>query len=92
MCKNCKMRSHCQGKMNLTLFALDNEIERGTNKKIDNNKFTVVECKYKRQKIEDRREVVNMKKVNMMVYPPEKVYQNYTSTRLQKVTWGGAVQ
>jgi len=30
-----------------------------------------------------------MKKVNMMVYPPEKVYQNYTSTRLQKVTWGG---
>ena len=42
MCKNCKMRSHCQGKMNLTLFALDNEIERGTNKKIDKNKFTVI--------------------------------------------------
>ena len=42
MCKNCKMRSHCQGKMNLTLFALDNEIERATNKKIDNNKFTVI--------------------------------------------------
>ena len=32
-----------------------------------------------------------MKKVNMMVYPPEKVYQNYTSTRLQKVTWGRGV-
>ena len=31
-----------------------------------------------------------MKKVNMMVYPPKKVYQNYTSTRLQYVTWGGA--
>lgn len=48
MYKNCKMISHYQGKMNLTLFALDNEIERGTNKKIDNNKFTMVECKYKR--------------------------------------------
>ena len=32
-----------------------------------------------------------MKKVNMMVYPPKKVYQNYTSTRLQKVTWGGVL-
>ena len=30
-----------------------------------------------------------MKKVNMMAYPPEKVYQIYTSTRLQDVTWGG---
>ncbi len=30
-----------------------------------------------------------MKKVNMMVYPKELVYQNYTSTRLQYVTWGG---
>ena len=40
-------------------------------------------------RIGNRREVVNMKKVNMMVYPKELVYQNYTSTRLQYVTWGG---
>ena len=42
MYKNCKTKDHCQGKINLTLFVLDNEIERGTNKKIDNNKFTVI--------------------------------------------------
>ena len=34
---------------------------------------------------------MDMKKINMMAYPPEKVYQIYTSTRLQYVTWGGAV-
>ena len=32
---------------------------------------------------------MDMKKVNMMEYPKELVYQNYTSTRLQKVNWGG---
>ena len=32
---------------------------------------------------------MNMKKVNMMVYPPEKVYQIYTNTHLQIVIWGG---
>ncbi len=29
-----------------------------------------------------------MKGINMMVYPKELVYQIYTDTRLQKVTWG----
>ena len=31
-----------------------------------------------------------MKKVNMIVYPPEKVYQNYTSTLYKKLTGGGS--
>ena len=30
-----------------------------------------------------------MKEINMMVYPKELVYQIYTNTRLQQVTWGG---
>ena len=30
-----------------------------------------------------------MKRANIMVYPKELVYQIYTNTRLQCVTWGG---
>ena len=33
---------------------------------------------------------MNMKKVEFTAYPKELVYQNYTSARLQIVTWGGA--
>ena len=33
---------------------------------------------------------MKMKGINMMVYPKELVYQIYTNTRLQIVTWGGS--